>query len=91
MWKNSLPVTHLGKSSLVMVSTFMAELTITACLLFSVARFRMHSISSDDSFSKTTTLHLLSRALFRLKDGFSVVAPINVIVPFSTWGKNVSC
>ena len=29
----------------------------------------------------TTTLHLLSRAEFRLNDGFSVVAPIKVIVP----------
>ena len=36
------------------------------------------------------TLQRLNRALLSWKDGFSVVAPINVIVPFSTCGRKVS-
>ena len=54
------------------------------------ARRRIFSISSVDSLSKTITRQRLSRALFSLNDGFSVVAPIRVIVPFSTKGRNVS-
>lgn len=33
----------------------------------------------------------LSKALFTVKLGFSVVAPIKVIIPFSTKGSRVSC
>lgn len=55
------------------------------------ALFRIEPIASTDSFSRTSTLHLLSRAAFTWKDGFSVVAPIRVTVPHSTWGRKVSC
>ena len=48
-------------------------------------------ISSDLIASKTKILHLERRALLILKLGFSVVAPIKVITPFSTNGNNVSC
>lgn len=53
-------------------------------------RFKISTILSVDSFSNTITRHRLSKAEFRLKDGFSVVAPIKVIAPLSTWGKNMS-
>lgn len=51
---------------------------------------RIEAIASTESFSRTRTLHLLSRAEITWKDGFSVVAPIRVIVPHSTWGRKVS-
>lgn len=51
---------------------------------------RIEAIASTESFSRTRTLHLLSRAAFTWKDGFSVVAPIRVTVPHSTWGRKVS-
>lgn len=51
---------------------------------------RIEPIASTESFSRTSTLHLLSRAAFTWKDGFSVVAPIRVTVPHSTWGRKVS-
>lgn len=54
------------------------------------ALFRIEPIASTDSFSRTSTLHLLSRAAFTWKDGFSVVAPIKVTVPHSTCGRKVS-
>jgi len=40
---------------------------------------------------KTKVLHLDNNALFIENPGFSVVAPIRVIIPFSTKGNNVSC
>lgn len=51
---------------------------------------RIKAIASTEIFSRTSTLHLLSRAAFTWKDGFSVVAPIRVSVPHSTWGRKVS-
>ena len=48
-------------------------------------------MSSVDSSFKTNTLHLESKALLISKDGFSVVAPIKIIEPFSTNGKKASC
>ena len=36
-------------------------------------------------------INLEIKALFTSKYGFSVVAPINIIVPFSTYGKSASC
>ena len=54
------------------------------------ARSRMEPIASTESFSRTSTLHRLSSAAFTWKDGFSVVAPIRVNVPHSTWGRKVS-
>ena len=50
--------------------------------------------SIRSSFSKefsTKTLHLDNKALLTSKLGFSVVAPIRIILPFSTYGKNASC
>ena len=48
-------------------------------------------ISSLDNSFKTNTLHLESKALLISNDGFSVVAPIKTIEPFSTNGKKASC
>ena len=56
-----------------------------------IALFRSFIISSVDSSFKTNTLHLERRALFTSNDGFSVVAPIRTIDPFSTNGKKASC
>lgn len=53
-------------------------------------RHRIVSTLSTLSFSSTMTRHRLSSAEFKLNDGFSVVAPINVIVPLSTCGKKMS-
>ena len=41
--------------------------------------------------SNLNTIDLDIKALFTSKYGFSVVAPINIIVPFSTYGKSASC
>ncbi|TNN54800.1 hypothetical protein EYF80_035006 [Liparis tanakae] len=51
----------------------------------------MKPIASTESFSRTSTLHLLSRAAFTWKDGFSVVAPIRVTVPHSTRSSFCAC
>ena len=40
---------------------------------------------------RTKTLQRDRRALFTSKDGFSVVAPMRMIAPFSTKGRNASC
>jgi hypothetical protein len=48
-------------------------------------------ISSLSICLKTKVLHLDSNALLIEKLGFSVVAQISVIIPFSTKGSNVSC
>lgn len=53
-------------------------------------RVRITIILSTVSLFKRTTRHRLSRAEFRLNDGFSVVAPINVIKPLSTCGRKMS-
>jgi len=51
---------------------------------------RICSTWSTVSFSSTMTLQRLKRALLSWNEGFSVVAPISVIVPFSTCGRKVS-
>ena len=43
------------------------------------------------SFSSTTTRHRLSSAELTRNEGFSVVAPMRTIVPFSTWRRKASC
>lgn len=47
--------------------------------------------SCNDSFSNVNTLHRERSAELMRKLGFSVVAPIRVMVPFSTKGKKISC
>ena len=47
-------------------------------------------ITFGDNLSRTTTLQRLISAVFTLKEGFSVVAPIRVIVPSSTCGSKAS-
>ncbi len=39
----------------------------------------------------TYTRQRESRAAFTSKEGFSVVAPTRITVPFSTWGRKASC
>ena len=56
-----------------------------------MALFNRVSISSVDSACNTKTLHRDKRAPLISKDGFSVVAPIRIILPFSTKGKKASC
>lgn len=41
--------------------------------------------------SNFITIDLDIKALFTSKYGFSVVAPIKIIVPFSTYGSKASC
>ena len=41
--------------------------------------------------SSGITRHRESRGAMTLKDGFSVVAPMSVTVPASTWGSSASC
>lgn len=48
------------------------------------ARIKIVTIASTGSFSRTITLQRLRRAALTWKEGFSVVAPIRVIVPHST-------
>lgn len=55
-----------------------------------IALIKIVTIASTGSFSRTITRHRLRRAALTWKEGFSVVAPISVIVPHSTWGRNVS-
>lgn len=49
-----------------------------------IARIKIVTIASTGSFSRTITLQRLRRAALTWKEGFSVVAPIRVIVPHST-------
>lgn len=49
-----------------------------------MARIRMVTTASTGSFSRTITRQRLSRAALTWKEGFSVVAPIRVMVPHST-------
>ena len=48
-------------------------------------------MSSSARALRTKTLQRDRRALLTSKDGFSVVAPIRMIDPFSTKGRNASC
>ncbi len=49
------------------------------------------SMAAGGKGSSTKTWHRDSRAALRLKLGFSVVAPIRVMVPRSMWGRKASC
>ena len=55
------------------------------------ARERSFTISDSSSALSTKTLHLERSAELISKDGFSVVAPTRIILPFSTKGRNASC
>ena len=55
------------------------------------ARFNNSLISSVVKACKTKTLQRDSKAPLISKDGFSVVAPMRTMLPFSTKGKNASC
>ena len=56
-----------------------------------MALFNNLKISSLDNSFKTNTRHLDNKALFTSNEGFSVVAPIKTMAPFSTNGKKASC
>ena len=49
------------------------------------------TISSSSSALRTNTLQRDKRAPLISNDGFSVVAPISIMLPFSTKGKKASC
>ena len=57
--------------------------------------FRARSISPASSSvlsaCNTNTLQRDKSAPFTSNDGFSVVAPIKIMLPFSTYGKKASC
>ena len=57
----------------------------------SSARRTIRTTASGDSGSSTTTLHRERSAPFNSKDGFSVVAPIRITSPVSTYGRKTSC
>ena len=56
-----------------------------------IACFNSDTISSSSSALRTNTLQRDKRAPLISNDGFSVVAPINIILPFSTKGRKASC
>lgn len=68
------------------ISTFVYR----SCI-FSVFFSRNTITSSDCIGSRTYVLHRERSALMTVKLGFSVVAPISVIIPFSTHGRSTSC
>ena len=55
------------------------------------ARRRRATTSSSESAFSTKTRVLESSAEITSNDGFSVVAPMSVMFPRSTWGRNASC
>src|SRR6218665_3520661 len=71
-------------------SVFLASSDKTPTLNSTSVFRSIFSMFCTESFSKTNTLHRLSSALLTWNDGFSVVAPINTIVPSSTWGRKAS-
>ena len=74
-------------------SNAIAPMDASAILIFSVsiARRRTVATSSSDNGLSTKTRVRDSRAEMTSNDGFSVVAPISVMFPRSTWGRNASC
>ena len=52
---------------------------------------RARSSASDERLAARTTWQRDSSAAMTSNDGFSVVAPISVTVPASTWGSSASC
>ena len=52
---------------------------------------RKSTTSSGRMGSSMYVLHRDSRALMTVKLGFSVVAPMSVMIPFSTHGRRTSC
>ncbi len=58
---------------------------------FCSAFFSSWISSSTDSACKTKTLHRDNSAELISKEGFSVVAPMRIMLPFSTKGRNASC
>ena len=77
--------TALTKSS--PISTFLDPNPLGS----SSARRSSPAKSSSPSPFSTNTLHRDSNAPLTSNDGFSVVAPIKMMLPFSTNGKNASC
>jgi len=59
--------------------------------IFSLFFSRNTITSSGRIGSRTYVLHRERRALITVKLGFSVVAPMSVIIPFSTHGRSTSC
>src|SRR5687767_2391418 len=57
----------------------------------SMARRTIRAIASGASGSRTTTLQRERSAPFSSKEGFSVVAPIRMTSPVSTYGRKTSC
>ncbi len=56
-----------------------------------IARLTISAMSSSVSGSSVYTLVRESRGEITSKDGFSVVAPMSLTVPSSTWGRSASC
>lgn len=59
--------------------------------IFSVFFWRNTITSSVRIGSRTYVLHRERSALMTVKLGFSVVAPMSVMIPFSTHGRSTSC
>ena len=58
---------------------------------FFITSFRSCTSSFLSSAFNTYTWQRLSKALFTSNEGFSVVAPISLIIPFSTAPNSASC
>ena len=72
-------------------SSAISTLSIPKPFLSFKALVKSLAISSVVSCFNTNTLHLESKAAFISKEGFSVVAPIRIILPLSTKGRKASC
>lgn len=83
--------TNFGMNPSPFIDGFSSFISSIIALYTLSERFNISKIFSVVNFSNTITRHRLSNAEFKLNDGFSVVAPINVIAPLSTCGKNISC
>jgi len=63
--------------------------------IFTLSSFRpllrILSRFSSESSLRTNTRQRERRGPITSKDGFSVVAPMRTMSPFSTWGRSLSC
>ena len=90
-----LPYVEDGTITLIGATTENPSFEVNSALLSRARVFVLHALS-DDEVELIVRRALLDReressAELTSNDGFSVVAPINVIVPSSTYGSTASC
>ena len=72
-------------------SSLMSTLRVPKPRSSVIARERRAIMSSSESACKTKTLQRERSAPLTSKEGFSVVAPMRIMLPFSTKGRKASC